>query len=301
MRILITGATGLIGQQIVKECLKNKIDVNYLTTDREHIEHKTDYKGFYWDAKNKQIDVACLEGVEAIIHLAGASVSKRWTDSHKEAIMASRINTAQLLYDTLKNNMHQVGQFISASAIGAYPASKTKLYHEDFKKYSTEFLGQVVKAWEEEADRFEDLNLRVCKIRIGIVLAKKGGALPQLLKPIKSYLGAPLGSGEQWQSWVHIKDLAAIFRYALSNQLTGTYNAVAPNPVTNKVLTKKVAEVIDKPIWLPHVPPFALKLLMGEMASMVLNGQRVSSDKILGEGYQFKFAHLEPALRDLLK
>lgn len=300
MRILITGATGLIGHQIVKQCKQQQISVNYLTTHADSIENKPDYKGFLWDAKKKTIDLACLEGVTAIIHLAGASVSKRWTHSHKKAIMDSRINTGDLLFDTLKENEHQVKHFISASAIGAYPPSQNNLYHEDYPEYADGFLGQVVEAWEGEADRFKELGLDVTKIRIGVVLAKNGGALPQLTKPIKKYIGAPLGSGTQWQSWVHIEDLAAIFLYCLQNDLAGVYNAVAPNPVTNEILTKETAKVLDKPLLLPKVPAFALKLLMGEMATIVLDGQRVSSDKIQGAGYTFKYKKLAPALQDLL-
>ncbi len=300
MRILITGATGLIGHELVKQCAQQEIAVNYLTTNPENIEQKPDYQGFLWDPKKKEIDVECLEGVEAIIHLAGASVAKRWTDKHKEAIINSRIQTANLLFDTLKKNENEVSHFISASAIGAYPASRTALYHEDYPNYSPDFLGQVVKAWETEANHFKKLNVAVTKIRIGVVLAENGGALPQLTKPIKGYVGAPLGSGKQWQSWIHLEDLAAIFLYCLQNDLTGVYNAVAPNPVTNKTLTKEVARVLKKPLWLPNIPPIALKIMLGEMANMVLEGQKVSSKKITDAHYNFKFQELKPALNDLL-
>ena len=301
MRILITGATGLIGHELVKQCSNRQVAVNYLTTDPKKIENKPGYQGFLWDVKERQIDTACIQGVEAIIHLAGASVAKRWTDDHKKAIIESRIDTADLLFETLKNNKNQVKHFISASAIGGYPPSLTKLYYEDYPEFDKGFLGQVVKAWEAAAERFRNLDLQVSKIRIGVVMATNGGALPQITKPIKNYVGAPLGSGKQWQSWIHIRDLAAIFLYCLQNELTGVYNAVAPDPVTNKILTKTTADVLDKPLWLPNVPPFAMKLLLGQMATMVLEGQRVSADKIIGEGFDFKFSKLKPALKDLLE
>lgn len=301
MRVLITGATGLIGQQIVKECHGKGIDVYYLTTSQDKLKDKPNYKGFLWDAKKNEIDVKCLEGVETIIHLAGASIAERWTQEHKKEVIDSRINTANLLLATLRANKNEVGHFISASAIGAYPSSLETLYTEEYPEYNPSFLGEVVKIWEEAADQFKDLGLAVTKIRIGVVLAENGGALQQLIKPIKGYVGAPLDSGKQWQSWIHIKDLAAIFVYCTQHKYTGIYNATAPHPVTNATLTKTAAEVINKPLWIPNVPAFALKFLLGDMAAVVLESQKVSSAKIQGEGYNFQYQRIEKALVDLLQ
>lgn len=300
MRVLITGATGLIGQQIVKECHSIGIQVYYLTTSLDKLKDKPNYKGFLWDAKKNEIDVACLEGVETIIHLAGASIAKRWTAEHKKAVIDSRINTANLLLTTLQENQNEVDHFISASAIGAYPSSFETLYTEEYPEYNSSFLGQAVKVWEEAADRFKDLGVEVTKIRIGVVLAENGGALQQLIKPIKGYVGAPLDSGKQWQSWIHIQDLAAIFVFCIQHKCTGTYNATAPHPVTNSTLTKTAAEILNKPLWLPHVPAVVLKLILGEMAAVVLESQKVSSAKIRGEGYNFQYERIEKALDDLL-
>ena len=300
MRVLITGATGLIGQQMVKECHNKGIEVHYLTTSPDKLEDRTNYKGFLWNAKKNEINIDCLKGVETIIHLAGASIAKRWTDEHKKAVIDSRINTANLLYDTLRKNTNEVRHFISASAIGAYPSSLEKLYTEEYPEYNPSFLGQVVNVWEDAADQFKDLGLAVTKIRIGVVLAKKGGALQQLIKPIKSYVGAPLGSGKQWQSWVHIQDLAGIFVYCALQELTGIYNATAPHPVTNATLTKTAAEILNKPLWLPHVPAGALKFILGDMAAVVLESQKVSSAKIKSEGYEFRYGRIDQALADLL-
>ncbi|HEA29117.1 MAG TPA: TIGR01777 family protein [Leeuwenhoekiella sp.] len=301
MRVLITGATGLIGQQIVKECHRKNIEVYYLTTSPESLEDKFNYKGFLWNAKKKEIDVACLEGVTAIIHLAGASIAQRWTEEHKKAVLESRINTANLLLNTLRKNKNEVGHFISASAVGAYPSSYETLYTEDYPEYNPGFLGEVIKAWEEAADNFKELNLAVTKVRIGIVLAENGGALPEVVKPIKNYVGASLSSGKQWQSWIHLEDLAAIFVYSLQQKCTGIFNAVAPHPVTNATLTKTAAEVLDKPLWLPHVPAFALKLVLGEMAAVVLESQKVSAAKIQEAGYAFRYERIEKALDELLQ
>ncbi|WP_031427764.1 TIGR01777 family oxidoreductase [Flavimarina sp. Hel_I_48] len=300
MRVLITGATGLLGQQLVKECHTKGIDVNYLTTSSDKLEDKENYKGFLWDAKNKEIDATCLKGVHTVIHLAGASIAERWTDEHKQAIIDSRINTANLLFDLLKEKENMVDHFISASAIGAYPSSLETLYTEEYPEYNPSFLGDVVNVWEQAADQFEEIGLKVTKIRIGVVLAENGGALQQLIKPIKIYVGAPLGSGKQFQSWIHIKDLANIFVHCMEQKLAGIYNATAPHPVTNATLTKTAAEVLNKPLWLPNVPEFALKAALGDMAAVVLESQKVSSAKIQGEGYVFSYERIEKALDCLL-
>lgn len=300
MRVLITGATGLIGKQITGQCIAQNIQVNYLTTSDKKIKDKPNYKGFLWNSKNNEIDIKCFENVDAIIHLAGASIAKRWTDAHKEAVIKSRINTANLLFNSLQSINHKVRQFISASAIGAYPSSLSKIYTEDFPKYNPGFLGDVVEAWESAADQFKELDIKVAKIRIGVVLAKDDGALPQLVKPIKNYVGSPLGSGKQWQSWIHIEDLAGVFLYCLKQDLEGVYNAAAPSPVTNETMTKEAAKILDKPLWLPNVPEFVLKLILGEMSAIVLESQKVSSEKIQTAGYSFKYVQLHDALQDLL-
>lgn len=300
MRVLITGATGLIGKHIVKQCKQQQVAVNYLTTRKEAIKKEKGYQGFLWDPSANFIDLDCFNEVTTIIHLAGASIAQRWTDENKEKIVASRINTAQLLFQTVKENPNQITHFISASAIGAYPSSKTETYTETYPTYNSGFLGDVVKAWEAAADQFKDLDIAVSKIRIGVVLAKNEGALPQLVKPIKCYVGAPLGDGKQWQSWIHIEDLASVFVYVLKQGLEGIYNAAAPNPITNEQLTKKSAQVLNKPLWLTNVPAFALKAILGEMAAIVLESQKVSSSKIEEKGFSFKYPIAQEALQDLL-
>lgn len=299
MRVLITGATGLIGSELSSLCRENGIQVNYLTTDKSKIKKEETYKGFYWDPKNEQIEKGCIEGVKTIIHLAGASIAEPWSNSYKKKILKSRTETAALLYKTLKENEHQVENFISASAIGVYPSSEQKLYSEDDEVVADNFIGEVVRKWEAAADEFENLGLDVAKIRVGLVLAEDGGMLEKIKKPISLNMGAALGNGKQWQSWIHIEDLAGIFFFAIKNELTGVYNAVAPNPVTNKELTKELARQMGKSIWLPNVPKFALKGLLGEMSQIVLSSQLVSSKKIEEVGYNFKYTNLSRALADL--
>lgn len=299
-RILITGGTGLIGQEIVKQCLAQHILVNYLSTSKSKLENKPNYKGFYWNPSTGEIDINCFNEVDTIINLAGATIAKRWTKDYKETILKSRVETLQLLYKTIEANNISVKQLISASAIGIYPDSLTHYYEEEFKDFDDRFLANVVTTWEREVELFKNLNITVAKIRIGVVLSNEGGALPQLVKPIKLYAGSALGTGNQWQSWIHIEDLAAVFLFVVHNNLEGVFNGVSPNPVTQKDMVKTIAEVVDRPIVLPAVPSFVLNLLLGEMSALVLESQRVSAHKIENFGFSFKFHHLRPALEDLL-
>ncbi|ESU22763.1 nucleoside-diphosphate sugar epimerase [Flavobacterium enshiense DK69] len=299
MKVLVTGATGLIGKELVSLLLQNGIVIHYLTTSAKKIESEPNYHGFFWDPQKGVIDENCLLGVDAIIHLAGASIAKRWTDSYKQEIIESRILTANLLYNVLKNNPNQVKQIVSASAIGIYPSSLTELYTEENNNISPTFLGSVVEKWEKELEKFRRLNITVCKLRIGLVLANEGGALPQMAKPIKSGMGAAFGTGKQMQSWIHIHDLVAMFLYAIRNSWSGVYNAVAPHPVTNSELVKAIAEALDKDIIMPNVPQILMKLVLGEMNILLYESQNVSSQKALNAGFQYKFKILEKALDNL--
>jgi len=301
MKVLITGATGLIGKEIVSLCHDNSISVNYLTTSKQKIENTDNYQGYYWNPKKGEIDITCINDVDAIINLVGASVAQRWTEAHKKEILASRVQSAQLLLKTLKENDHEVKQVISASAIGIYQSSLTNYYEEESHELNGSYLGNVVSQWENAIDEFENVDLNVCKIRIGLVLSDKGGVLQEIAKPIKFGAGAALGSGNQWQSWIHVEDLAAIFMYVLKNKISGVVNGVAPNPVTNKEFTKTVARVLKRPLLLPNLPRLIMKQILGEMHVILFSSQRVSSKKIEDLGYSFEFHHLEPAVVDLLK
>jgi len=298
-RVLITGATGLVGQEIVKQCHDQNIAVNYLSTSKTKLEDKANYKGFYWNPSTGEIDVNCFKDVDVIINLAGATIAQRWTKANKEVILNSRVEALQLLFNTIKAENISIKQLVSASAIGIYPDSLTHYYEEDFKDFDDRFLAKVVTSWENEADQFKSLNIKVSKIRIGIVLSEKGGALPQLGKPIRWFVGSALGSGNQWQSWIHIKDLAAIFMFVVKHNFEGVFNAVAPNAVTQKDMVKSIAKEVKRPILLPAVPSFVLKLVLGEMSALVLESQRVSSKKIEDLDFTFKYYQLHPALEDL--
>lgn len=300
MKVLVTGATGLVGQAIVKVLGQKGIPVNYLTTSKVKITSTEDFQGFYWNPAKGEIDLDCFENVQAIINLAGASIAKRWTPNYRKKILSSRIDSLR----TLRKGLEQSGNrevecLISASAIGIYPDSFSEYYDEDQRKMDDGFLGGVVQKWEAEADTFEKLKIGVAKIRIGLVLSNNGGALPKMAQPVKKFVGAPLGSGEQWQSWIHIEDLAHMFVFAVENNLKGVYNGVAPNPVTNTKMIKELAKIMDMPLWLPNVPAFFLKAILGKMSTLVLASQRVSSKKIEEEGFSFQYVNICQALKSL--
>lgn len=302
MKVLITGATGLIGKEIVKGCHEQGISVNYLSTSKDKIEIHENYKGFYWDPDNNNIDSACFEDVDAIINLAGESIAKRWTKNQKKKIIESRVKALQCLKNGLsKIESHHVKQILSASAIGFYPDSLTKYYDESCMKQSPTFLGEVVAAWESAVDEFSELGLLVSKVRIGLVLDKNEGALPQMVRPIKFGMGAAFGSGDQWQSWIHVHDLSRMFVYIIQNELQGIYNGVAPNPITNTEFTKAIAKTLHKPLFLPNIPKFPMKLVLGEMYILLFESQRVSSRKIEDEGFDFTYSNVYPALEAILK
>lgn len=306
MRILITGATGLVGRSLVTMCRQQGFALNYLTTSKKKITTEPDYQGFYWNPATGEIDEAAFREVTTIVHLAGATIAQRWTKQNKQLIKDSRIKSARVIYEVLdrfreSGNPLPIQHIISASAIGCYPSSQTKYYDEKYPSYASGFLGEVVEEWEAAIVEFQKLDIQTALVRTGIILDNEDGALPKIMQPIKLYAGAPLGSGEQWQSWIHIEDMARLYLHIVKNELAGIYNGVAPNPVTNKKLTKATAQVLKKPLFLPNVPAFVLQTALGQMATIVLESQKVCADKILQSGFDFHHTTIEGALEDLLQ
>tara|TARA_R110002074_G_scaffold348282_1_gene518676 strand:+ start:8311 stop:9273 length:963 start_codon:yes stop_codon:yes gene_type:complete len=297
MKVLITGATGLVGSELVSQCHEKGYDVNYLTTSKKKIVSELNYQGYFWNPTTAEIDKNCLDGVSVIINLAGSSISNRWTKEYRQEIIDSRVNSLELLKSTLqKTESHSVNSIVSASAIGIYPNSLSDYYTEEEPKVDDSFLGEVVDVWENKIDEFESLGLKVAKVRIGLVLSNDGGALPEIAKPVNYYAGAAFGSGEQWQSWIHISDLAGIFLHIATYKLEGVYNGVAPNPVTNIKLVKEIAKVLNKPLFLPNIPKIVMHTILGDMAYILFASQRVSSKKIEEEGFIFHYANICQAL-----
>ncbi|MEM8847131.1 MAG: TIGR01777 family oxidoreductase [Bacteroidota bacterium] len=302
MKVLITGATGLVGKAITKALHQRDIPVHYLTTRKEKIVSKENYQGFFWNPSKGEIDTACFDGVTAIINLAGATIAKKWTVSYKAKVLSSRLDSLSTLSLGLDQvDASQIEHFTSASAIGIYPSSQIDLCDEKDVGVDDSFLGQVVQKWEDKMNEFKKYSFNIAIMRIGIVLSNKGGALPKMAKPIKNFVGATMGNGEQWQSWIHIDDLAEMFVFAMTNDLKGVFNAVAPNPVTNAKMTKELAKVLKRPLLLPNVPKPVMQLLLGEMSYLLFASQRVCSKRIEKQGFIFTYSNIGSALEHLLK
>jgi len=302
MKILICGATGLIGSALSELCLQENHTVHYLTTRKSKIEQSENKNGFYWNPAKGEIDESCFKDVDAIVNLSGANIAKRWTETYKQEIMSSRVETANVIFKALRNSKnHTIKHYISASGIAIYPSSLTENYSENTEKESNDFLGKVVKQWELHANQFKSLEIPVTILRTGLVLSEKGGALVEMAKPVKYGVGAAIGSGKQWQSWIHIDDIARMYLHVITQNSTGIYNGVGPNPTTNKLLTKEIASVLKKPFFLPNVPQFMMKLILGEMSTLLFSSQQVSTEKIENTGFKFNFPNLTPALENLLK
>lgn len=292
-RILITGGSGLLGSKITKKLFENKFSLAYLSTRKDFKKKGVDV--FYWNPSEAIMDVRALEGVDVIIHLAGAGIAdKRWTEERKKEILESRVQSTKLLIQTLNQNANSVKQLIGASAIGYYGNSKALLYES--APAGADFLAKVCQEWED-AYALEDKQVLKTIFRIGIVLAKDGGALKEMTKTLPFFVGI-LGDGTQYYSWIHIDDLAAMFIHAIEKEnFEGIYNAVAPNATSQKKIAQSIAQK-NNTVSIP-APKFALKIALGEMSSMLFLNQNCSADRILGTGFNFRYPDLKLALEDL--
>lgn len=298
MKVLITGGSGLLGSRITEKLHAENHEVVFLS--RNPGKNPNGVPEFHWNIEKGELAAEALFGVDAVIHLAGAPINKRWTTQYKNTILRSRVDSTRLLFQNIQGKKNQVKCFISASAVGYYPNDFKHTYHEDDAPGS-DFLSTVCKHWENEARLFDTINIRNAQVRIGIVLSNQGGALPQIIAPIKWGVGAPIGSGRQWMSWIHIEDLAGIFLHLLKNEnLSGPYNAAAPESIINQNFTQLAASILKRPVLPVNVPRFTLKLALGEMSSTVLSSNKVSPEKIIESGYQFQYPKVKDALRDLL-
>lgn len=295
--ILITGAGGMVAQKLAL-LLQPEYDIRFLT--RTPVRENE----FKWNIAAGTIDENALSDVTHIIHLAGANISEgRWTEQRKQEIILSRTNSARLILETLTRKDLKIKSFISASAVGFYDQHLTSAAIETDTK-GTDFLSDVVFQWESEADLFltEGVAERVVKLRSGVVLGPKGGALNKMQFPVKLGIGSALGTGKQFIPWIHIDDLCAIYTEAITNPaIKGTYNAVAPEFCTNEQFIRTLAKTLQKPFFFPRIPAFLIRLLLGEAACIVLEGRKISADKIQREGFSFKYSNLSAAFDDLLK
>ncbi|MFI5160131.1 MAG: TIGR01777 family oxidoreductase [Sphingobacteriales bacterium] len=297
IHVLITGGTGSVGKPLTDALLDKGYKVSHLSRKPGQ---DTRVITFLWDVPKGEIDERCIDGIDIVIHLAGAGIAdKRWTDKRKKEIVESRTSSIRLIYGLIKNKPNKVNSIISAAAIGYYGDRADELMTEDIAP-GPGFMPECCVAWENAIDEGKALGLRIVKLRTGVVLDKRGGALPQMAKPVKLFAGAAFGNGRQWIPWIHWQDAVDMYLHAIDDiNLTGTYNMVAPNPVTNKQLMKAIAAQLHKPLWPINVPAFAFKLLMGEMSIIILGSTKVSAQKIQDEGFEFKYPELKGALKQI--
>ncbi len=272
MKIIISGGTGFIGSRIVEQLLQGGHTVGVYSR-RPGQEKRVAVHSFYWDPLTGEPPLESLNNWDAVIHLAGEPVAQRWNAAVKQRIRDSRVLGTRRLVDAIARVPHPPKALISASAIGIYGDRGDEILTEDSKP-GQGFLVETCLDWEAEADRAADFGLRVAKLRIGFVLGKESGALAQMLPVFKLGLGGNLGSGKQWMPWIHVDDVANSFVHAALHPVHGVWNAVAPNPVTNAEFTKELARACGRWTFLP-VPPFALKIMFGELAQHMLDSARV--------------------------
>ncbi|MEM9022639.1 MAG: TIGR01777 family oxidoreductase [Bacteroidota bacterium] len=297
-RVLITGGTGLVGRSLIPMLLERGYQVACLSRSARKND-RVDY--FQWNVDTGYLEEGALEGVQAIIHLAGANVGeKRWTAQRKREILDSRVKAIALLADKVNASQQRLEAFISASAIGYYGFRTSDHVFTENDAPGTGFLTDVCVAWEGAVDAFEALADRTAIIRVGVVLDTKEGAMPKIALPVKFGAGAALGHGRQYMPWIHVHDLARLFLHSLETQgMCGIYNGVAPEHCTNRGFTKMLGKVLKRPVFLPPVPGFLIRLAMGEMGVIGLEGSRISSEKTAASGFAWDFPTLQEALEDL--
>ena len=298
--VLISGGSGFIGKYLTNLLIEKGFTVSILS--RSERQSTADVFYYKWDVDNGYIDENAVLNADCIVHLAGEGIAdKRWTPKRKEAIVKSREQSIRLIYDVLKLHNKKLDAFVSASGIGIYGAINGSEICTENTPTVNDFLGSTCQKWEAAADTISNLDIRVVKIRTGLVLGKEDGFLKKLTPIFKLRLGSALGSGQQYMPWIHINDLGAIYLKALSDtHLEGAYNAAINDDTTNAVFSKTLAKIYGYSLWLPNVPAFLIKIALGEMALIILKGRRVSSEKIEKTGFKFQFPTLEKALIDCL-
>lgn len=296
--VLITGGSGTIGSRL-RELLSRE-GFQSLILGRGQSDPEKNY--YHWNPSKGELNRGALDRSPAIVHLAGANVgASRWSSSRKREIMNSRVKSTELLYRAIEDNDRKPSVFVSASAVGFYGNRGDELLMESSPK-GDGFLSDVVKAWEDEVHKIESLGIRTVILRIGIVLSRHGGALEKMALPVKLLLGSPLGSGNQYISWIHLDDLCrTIMRVISDPSMEGVYNATAPHSVTNREMVREIGKVLHRPVFFPPLPSFVLRTVLGEMADLLLQSQRVSSRRLQNSGFNFTYPALPGALNQIYK
>lgn len=309
--VAVTGGTGLVGTELIKHLLRHNYQVTVFTRNPQKAVAKGKFGNQVtyaaWDVKAQTIDTKALATADYIIHLAGAGVvDHKWTAAYKREIIDSRVKSSQLLLDTLKKTNHHLSAFISASATGWYGTDTPQSLQNGFIETDSaapDFLGETCRLWEESTISAEEMGIRRVVLRTGIVLSTKGGAMAEFIKPIRLGIAGVLSSGRQMVSWIHMDDLCELYLYAIENDsISGIYNAVAPNPVTNEELTMTLAKSLKGKAFIKmHVPAFALKLMMGNRSIEILKSATVSSQKTEATGFHFRWPQIKDAVVNLMQ
>jgi uncharacterized protein (TIGR01777 family) len=302
MKVLVTGGTGFVGKVLVNKLLELGHNVVLLSSKPQVAKNmfQDRLEAFYWKSTDALPPMEAFQGIEGVINLAGENISaKRWTRDQKVKIYNSRILTTRNLMDRLATLPQKVKAVVSTSAVGIYGDRPNEFLAES-STVGGGFLANVCEHWEREIEKKSSVTERSVILRVGVVFGKNGGALDKLLPPFKLGAGGPIGNGSQWMSWIHISDLVDLYIHAVtSSQMKGVYNAVS-SPVTNKRFSDALGKALHRPALFP-VPPVMLKVIMGEMSAVVLDSQKVVSEKLSMDGFEFKFKKIESALEDIVK
>ena len=298
--VLISGGSGLVGKYLTSALLSEGYKVSHLSRNARQFNK---VKVIRWDPKQNLIDPHAFEGIDYLIHLAGANIGeKRWTRKRKEEILTSRVDSSRLLHKVISDNGIPLKAFISASATGYYGSLTSEKILREYDSPATDFLGTICNSWEKAADLFGNSGIRTVKIRTAVVLEKSDSALSKLMQTGRFGFLVQTGSGRQYMPWIHIYDLCNIYLKAIKDpEMNGAYNAVSPQHVTGKEFINTLARVMDLPVFPLPLPAFVLKAALGEMSEVILKGSRVSSDKIVAAGYTFIFSDLYAALINVIK
>ena len=294
-KVLIGGGSGLVGKRLNALLTERGYDVWILSRSAKGKENVIE-----WDVRNQELEANQIEDFDYIINLTGAGiVDEPWTDERKQEIKDSRTKSTALLASAISKNTKKPTSFVSASAVGYYGFVTSEHVFKESDAPGNDFLAETCELWEESTEAISKIGIPTALIRIGIVLDKNGGALKEMAKPVKLFAAAALGTGKQYLPWIHIDDLCRMFIHAIEHKLEGSFNAGAPNQLNNKEFTKVLAKVLQRPFFLPNVPAFMMKLILGTRALLVLEGSRVSPEKIQKTGFEFEFEELERALDEI--
>lgn len=295
MKLAIAGGSGFIGQHLITDWLNQNHEVVLISRSKQPTTSPR-LSSITWNDLQK--NPLLLDGIDAIVNLAGESINQRWTADAKRRVLQSRLDTTGQIADVVAKLSRKPGVVVNASGMSIYGLSETATFDENSPHVHDHFLSDVVEEWERAADRIP--ADRVVKVRVGLVLGMDGGAFPKMFMPYRLFVGGKVGSGRQWLSWIHVDDMVRLINFCIENpEIDGAVNGTAPNPLTNDQFGRVVGRVAGRPHWMP-VPAFMMKWLFGELSVLLLEGQKVLPQKVVHHGFQFRYPTLEPALKQLL-